>query len=228
MSTPAYITKINPDGSGQRIQLFTDGYPTWAGIKLLLHYSEEEQVQALMDLGYLMNLGDSPDQVEGSYITIHGTDKLRDITRSFKRDGQDIQGTWDADHFTGGVQNICPNPEFKPYTYAWTPDGWFAAYPEDFPTKQVFMPLLNLIHDYHQDQFHNCEPTTQYGPYHVRCALHQHTINLLQPSLPRHLLPTDPHHPTNRFASSFPPIAQLSLDEAAPPAKPRSTTRPRT
>ena len=216
MSTPAYITKLNPDDDGQRIQLSMDGYPTWAGTKLLLHYNQEEQVQTLIDLGDLMNLADSPEQVDGAYINIHGTDKLRNITRSFKRDGLDIPGNWDAVHFTGGLQNICPNPQFQPYSYAWTPDGWLAAYPEDFPTKQVFMPLLDLIHDYHRQEFDDCVPTTQDGPYHVRCGLHQHAINLLQPRLPRRLLPTDPHHPTNRFAHRFPPEIQLALDEAEP------------
>ena len=207
MSTPAYIAQIRPDGTGQRILLSMDGYPTWAGVKLLLHYSSQERVRDLIDLGPLLTLGDNPEHQEGAFIDEYGRwDTCDHPTRAFGREGHPHYHPHQPERVSGGLQGVCPPDEynFQPWTYVWTPDGWFGADPEESAPQRSFVPLLTLIHAYHRDKYEDCEAGEAMGPYMVKCSKHSHGISLLQPLLPGELLPEDPDHPTYRLAHAFP------------------------
>ena len=75
-----------------------------------------------------------------------------------------------------------------------------------------------MIHDYHRLMFEDCvpDPSRDWGPYMLHCAVHDHAIRLLNQCLPRALLPTEPDHPNVRMEPLFPPKAQLALDERPP------------
>ena len=64
MSTNAMIYKKMQDGSVKGVYLHWDGYPSWAGDKLLNHYTTEEKVQRLIDLGAISVLGNNPEPCE--------------------------------------------------------------------------------------------------------------------------------------------------------------------
>ena len=219
MGTQAYIANIQRDGAGRRIHLQMDGYPTWAGARLLLHYSNAQEINKLMDLGDLMTLGNNPGPDPGAFIhASSNTDRLGHITRAMIRDGQALAPgrleRYRAQHCEGGLAGIAPNPQFRPYTYAWTPDGWLGAGPDYRQEQQQFMPLLHLIHDYHRQNYEHCRPGGEpWSPYQLNCAVHGHTISLLQECLPRALLPTDPDHPNNLLQPHLPPEVRLALDE---------------
>ena len=221
MSTDAYIAMLDRDGNGQRIELRMDGYPTWAGARLLLHYQTEEQVQQLINLGNLFTLGNRPGPDPGAFINAQGTDKLGHLTRSLMRDTTHFTPEQKARQapqtFRGGLDGIVPrNDQFPPYTYAWTPDGWFGAVPVDECDIFSYSPLLTVIHDYHRLMFEDCvpDPARDWGPYMLHCTVHDHAIRLLNQCLPRALLPAETDHPNVRLEPFFPPTARQALDEA--------------
>ena len=223
MSTDAYIAMLDREGNGQRIELRMDGYPTWAGARLLLHYTDEAQMRRLIDLGNLMNLGNRPGPDKGAYIDAHGNDRLGHITRSLMRDTTQFtpeqKARQKAQSFSGGLDGIIPrDDQFPPYTYAWTPDGWFGAMPPEEGDLFAYSPLLTVIHDYHRRLFDGCvpDPDKDWGPYMRHCAVHDHGIRLLNQCLPRALLPTEPDHPNVLMEPLFPATARLALDERPP------------
>lgn len=212
MSTEAWIAKVDRDGNGRSIELWTDGYPGWAGALLLLHYSEEEQIDRLLDLGTLQDLGPSPDHHPMTYIDRYGKrDTLGYHTRAYSREGDDDSLRWLPRPVSGGTDGLCSRDGWHPFTYVWTPDGWFATYPSYMDGGGQFVGLLDMIHDNHRRRYLECqvaEPAERFG-YSLMCAKHSgHSIGLLQTILPEELLPSDPDHPTHRLACAFPPWAR--------------------
>ena len=214
MGTRAWLATIDRDGRGLRSHLRMDGYTYWAGVKLLLHYNDHNAAHDLINLGHLLNLGDEPGPADGVFINLHGHDPLLDVTRSYNRDfiqtpGTHIQLEPSPEPFDGHLADICPSEDFTPHRYAWTPDGWFAALPDD----EDFQPLLHAIHREHRLNYEDCTPGQPSGPYMIDCSSHRHGIRLLQHVLPAHLLPDDPDHPTNRLARYFPSQAMIQHDK---------------
>ena len=64
MSTNAMIYKKMQDNSVKGIYLHWDGYPSWAGDKLINHYTTEDKVQRLIELGAISVLGNNPEPCE--------------------------------------------------------------------------------------------------------------------------------------------------------------------
>ena len=193
MSTRATIGKVEADGSGRRVLLVYDGYPTWAGAKLLLNYGNEEAIESLIELGTIYTLGDSPEHTPGSFIK-NGIldDGQGHVTRALSREGgYDI-----AEHgpvaTTGGLQGVAAGWN-HPYVYAWTPDGWFGCYGEG-EDEGEFLPLSTFIITAYRNQYENCvRGETPPGWNSAYCLTHNrgHTIPDLSKILPLELIPPD-------------------------------------
>ena len=143
MGSRAYIAMINPDGTGQCIYLGHGCYPGDAGMLLLEHYSERDQIQELINGGTICTLGKGVDRTD-FYHPNYDEDwedckplPLRNGTGEF----------FSKLHLHG--------PE---WLYAWTPDGWFAARVEqDMP--EYFSQLRTMTPEQFQDWFdNNTEP----------------------------------------------------------------------
>ena len=213
MGTRAIIAKIERDGTGKRVLLVYDGYPTWAGVKLIRHYNDEKTIDTLIGLGNIYTLSDSPEHTPGSYLKWGESDNLWDVTRTFGREGKGNFPEYPPEAVSGGLEGVCAEIEGPPYTYIWTPDGWFASYPvytpdeddedyeddDDVNLEQRFVPLLTLIHDYHFKMYSDCQAGPPDGPYRIRCTVHCHTIQPLQDILPKEMMPKDANHPTYRL-----------------------------
>lgn len=57
MSTRCYIGKLNPDDSISAVYCHWDGYPEWVGKILTDHYTDEEKLDKLLELGQVSSLG---------------------------------------------------------------------------------------------------------------------------------------------------------------------------
>lgn len=57
MSTHASVAMCQPDGSVKSVYVHFDGYPAYVGKILLDHYSDENKLTALLDLGSISCLG---------------------------------------------------------------------------------------------------------------------------------------------------------------------------
>lgn len=206
MGTRAIIAKIGPDGTGKRVSLTYDGYPTWAGVKLIRHYNDEKTIDTLIGLGAIYTLSDSPEHTPGSFLKWGESDKLHDVTRTFGREGKGNFPEYPPEEVSGGLEGVCADIAEPPYTYVWTPDGWFASYPvylpyddedeDDSEQEQRFVPLLTLIHNYHFAMYSDCQAGPPEGPYRIRCTVHDHVIEPLQNILPTELMPKNTNHPT--------------------------------
>lgn len=111
MGSRAYIAKFERDGTGKFIYLGHGCTPSDAGIKLLTHFSEPDQIDALIAGGSTIRIGNS----------IQDTDTYYDDEQEWEHcKPTKIQGG------TGPFfeSPYIPGPE---WLYAWTPDGWLAA-----------------------------------------------------------------------------------------------------
>lgn len=112
MGSRAYIAKIGRDGTGRFVYLGHGCYPSDAGRILLEHYGEERQIDALIGMGSIASLYDTP---EG--------------TISYHRDHREAWECCRPVEISNGTQEFfetayMPGPE---WLYCWTPDGWLAA-----------------------------------------------------------------------------------------------------
>ena len=151
MGSRCHIAYIDRDGTGKGTYCHMGCYPDDVGITLLTCYQEEEQIKALVNLGWMSSL--SP--------TVEITRKrINDYTPAYK--------------IAGGTQEFFGRymPSIE-WLYAWTPDGWLAARgyrdpipdhvyrldaPEEHPawalaeleaaSYQEPQPLYNVIRDY--------------------------------------------------------------------------------
>ena len=60
MSTRSIVGIIGPNGLASTQYVHSDGYPSYVGKMLLENYSSREKVKALLELGDLSSLRDSP------------------------------------------------------------------------------------------------------------------------------------------------------------------------
>lgn len=111
MSTRSYIAKLNSDGSVVGIYCHHDGYPDGVGKTLQKHYSDEETVASLIQLGSLSSLGEDLD-VTQAYHRDRGEDldepvvypSVEDMVRNVTSDlGAEYAYVYDA---VGGWQTF--------------------------------------------------------------------------------------------------------------------------
>ena len=104
----AVIGKISRNQSAMSIVLYQGASPDRAGITLLEHYSEETQIDLLMELGSRQHLGPDPRDPsrEDPDFTSFRPKSSPDNTQEF------FQTYWDP----------C-----DAWIYVWTPDGWFGC-----------------------------------------------------------------------------------------------------
>jgi len=90
MSTNATIAMKQPDGSYRAIYLHSDGYPTYAGLMLLRHYSSAERVAQLIALGDLSVIDErlSPDEKQPHRVRREEGEWVRQagVTLAYGRD----------------------------------------------------------------------------------------------------------------------------------------------
>lgn len=67
--TSATIGIKQADGSVRAIRVNADGYPAHAGTMLVLHYHKPEQIEALLALGELSQIGENPTPPKGTAHT---------------------------------------------------------------------------------------------------------------------------------------------------------------
>ena len=140
MGSRALIAKIERDGSGRYIQLGHGCYPDDAGTMLLEHYSEPDEVGALITEGAVCQLGNTIQESTFYY-----------------REYDDEWAHCSPITFENGTEELFTHayllgPE---WLYAWTPDGWLAAetdrnLPDDFLEK-----LAKMQPEAFQDWFDN-------------------------------------------------------------------------
>ncbi len=90
MATRALIGCLKGDNTVEAIYLHFDGYPSYAGKILEEHYNTKERVQALLALGDLSEIAESPDCPEGhnyykpvkGYCIAYGRDRGEEGTES--------------------------------------------------------------------------------------------------------------------------------------------------
>lgn len=111
MGSRAFIAKIERDGSGRYIPLHSC-YPNDAGTILLEHYSEPDEVGALITEGEVCLLGTS---IQESIF--------------YYREYDDERADCSPITFENGTEEFFTHAYlFGPeWLYAWTPDGWLAA-----------------------------------------------------------------------------------------------------
>lgn len=191
MATRATIGKVERDGRGRRVRLVYDGYPTWAGAKLLLHYGAEETIEELVGLGAIYTLGDSPERVEGA--SIQGSvldDGKGHITRAMVRDGGYMMSEYGPVETANGIDGVVADCGTG-FAYIWTPDGWFGAYGES--DDPGVMPLHSFIVEHYNQQYRECVAVRVPGWWMPLCETHNrgHGITDLRTVLPPELLPPD-------------------------------------
>lgn len=144
MGSRAYIARIQRDGSGQYIYLGHGCYPDDVGAVLLIHYSESEEIDALIRKGSVMSLEASiTESIFYHDDYDHDWSDCRPMTLS--------NGTTE---FFGRAYQLGPE-----WLYAWTPDGWLAAKVQAEHPEQYFQGLRAMEPDAFQDWFeHNQEP----------------------------------------------------------------------
>ncbi len=144
MGSRAHIGKIHPDGQVEYVYLGHGCYPDDAGIILLENYREEEQADALIRGGSIVNLG--PDEKRtGRYHLTHWDDW---------EDSAPVVMQGGSEAFFGTL-NI-PGPE---WLYAWTPDGWLTAPADCHPPDGWWKNLAVMSPQEYQDWFdHNQQP----------------------------------------------------------------------
>ena len=156
MSTWCAIAKIERDGSGRYILLTHDGYPDWAGIRLLRSYSEESEIDELLSLGDLSTLSDSPEAVVGAHAeSFREQPHCGYITRSYRRDGAvKLSGdmSWKPRGVRGGTDeffNFSAQETCAAWAYAWTPDGWIGCWVREYDLEDGLCgrptPLAMLV-----------------------------------------------------------------------------------
>ena len=102
------IGKIGRDQGAMSIVLYNDPSPDRAGMTLLEHYSEETQINLLIELGSRQHLGPDPQDRtrEDPDFTSFRPQPSPNTTQEF------FQTYWDP----------C-----DAWIYVWTPDGWFGC-----------------------------------------------------------------------------------------------------
>lgn len=114
--------------------------PNEAGLTLLEHYREERQIDALIGMGSILHLEETP---EGT-VSHHGD---HGVSWDFCQPVEIMNG---ADGFF--KRTYMPGPE---WLYRWTPDGWLAAEAEqDLPLRFLEM-CYSLSTDAFEDWFEN-------------------------------------------------------------------------
>ena len=104
----AVIGKIGRNQSAMSMVLYQGASPDKAGMTLLEHYSEETQIDLLMEFGSRQHLGPDPrDRAheDPDFTTFRSTPSPNNTQEFF-------QTYWDP----------C-----DAWIYVWTPDGWFAC-----------------------------------------------------------------------------------------------------
>ena len=104
----AVIGKIGRDQTGMSIALYQDASPDSAGMTLLEHYSEESQIDLLIEFGSREHLPPNPRDPTGEfeYFTTIRPIPSPNSTQEF------FETYWDT----------C-----DAWIYVWTPDGWFGC-----------------------------------------------------------------------------------------------------
>lgn len=88
MGTRSYIGEALPGGGVRAAYCHWDGYPEHNGKLLRDHYGDPQRVSALLDLGDLSSLAESPgerhpfDQRVNGWCTAYGRDRGEDETES--------------------------------------------------------------------------------------------------------------------------------------------------
>ena len=112
MGSMGHVAMIERDGTGRYVHLGHGCYPDDAGIVLLEHYSEREEISELMEGGSICVLGPSIRETD-----FHHPNYDEDWERC--KPFQLRNGTGE---FFSQLDSCGPE-----WLYAWTPDGWFAA-----------------------------------------------------------------------------------------------------
>ena len=204
MSTQATIAITGPDGSGYASTLLNDGYPEYAGVKLLLHYNSRPDAETLVQLGTLWTLGDSPAQHPDAFLRKDGSDDRRpNITRAMGREGRTDFGPKKPRPIPPGPDSAFNMVWDTDYVYVLTPEGWRASDLTRGRTQpDEFKPLLQFIHDHYQARHEDCIPGPEAGPGLFACAKHRsHIIRSLKHLLPPEMMPEDRQHFAHRIAN---------------------------
>lgn len=107
MGSRSHVAYIDRDGAGKGIYVHMGCRPDDIGIQLLLCYQEEE-IKALVNLGFLSGVSDT---VERTAHFVYNEDE-RDRPYTICGGTQEFFGRW-----LHGIE----------WLYAWTPDGWLAC-----------------------------------------------------------------------------------------------------
>lgn len=114
MATRSVIGIVTPNREVRYISCFLNGFPEWNGRVLHYQWTQRADVEALMELGCLSQLGSDLDDCE-AYIRDWGQEP-RDFNTTMTADG--IEGFWmDAKD----VRDIA-------WAYLFTDNGWLVAH----------------------------------------------------------------------------------------------------
>lgn len=119
MGTPCTILAKTSDGKVKSITVNYDGYPGSAGKTLKTHYLEQSKIDALMNLGDLSSLDNSPECPEGhsyenrvkGYCVAYGRDRGEEDVEF-----QEHKSLEDAKHYAMELDNA--------FTYVWNGTEW--------------------------------------------------------------------------------------------------------
>lgn len=117
MATRSIITAKRADGTFKAIYVHYDGYPSYVGAMLLNNYSQQDKIEALLDLGDLSALYESTDCPEGhSY-----SNQVRGYCVAYGRD----RGEEDAEGVSGPTLESVKRDMGQDYEYLWDGEKWF-------------------------------------------------------------------------------------------------------
>lgn len=123
MSTRAVIGRTNPDKTITYIYLHNDGYPEYAGTILRDHYTDEDKIKRLLELGDLSIIGLEPVVVQ--------RDEQYEIENGFYNKcgayGEDNNTAKNLDEYLDKADGM-----FAEYVYLYE-DGHWRVY--DYTTK---------------------------------------------------------------------------------------------
>ena len=126
MSTRAAIIQKQESGVYRGIYCHYDGYPSWVGKRLALHYNTVEMVNKLMDLGHISSLGKLVEPLPND--TKHSFDTpSTDVTVAYHRD----RGEKDVGAVIGSSFEAVVDMIEHSYAYLYTDGKWYIGQSED-------------------------------------------------------------------------------------------------
>jgi hypothetical protein len=139
MATRSFIGKQNSDGSINYIYCHWDGYPSHNGVLLRDHYTTEEKVEALLNLGDLSSLGQELGEKQdfGDRSTQKETWCL-----AYRRDRGDTGGNAGRKSVTSMKAYYRQADCYIDYVYVFSNGEWkcyntYGKYEMDIPKKEL-------------------------------------------------------------------------------------------